>query len=434
MPARSRSADPREVELRLPRPPGVIRRFWTRHPVFADVLLALGSLLFSLTPAASFQAGDLDSDDPAGVVTIVTPSAAIDSALGAAIVSATVSLACAALLLRRRWPLLPFVLAIVAQASFLLAPLPAGAPVLVAAAYSVAVYRSSRAGWTAASIGAGSVGALAVMLMLNGVTTDSVALNTALSGGVLLLIGTSVGVNVGNRKRYIDALIGRSRQLLVERDQQARLAASAERTRIAREMHDIVSHSLTVIVALAEGAAATRDPERARAASRGAAETARGALTEMRAMLGVLRDADEDEGAPRLPDAPPDPHHLVATAQRAGYPVTLTTSGDAAGLSPVGRFALGRVVQEGLTNAMRHARGARSIRVAIAHSDEGADVTVDDDGVAGPAEGTGFGLRGLHERVSVAGGTFAAGPREGGGWRVHAEIPAAAAPSEEKKA
>src|SRR5690606_32844086 len=138
--------------------------------------------------------------------------------------------------------------------------------------------------------------------------------------------------------------IDRSRQLLVERDQQTQLATAAERERIAREMHDIVSHSLTVVVALSEGAAATGDQDRAREAALAAATTARNALTEMRSMLGVLRDGDTD--APLAPLEPASPAETIAAAQQAGFSASLPVRGgpDAA---PAVRFAIGRIVQEG---------------------------------------------------------------------------------------
>ena len=105
-----------------------------------------------------------------------------------------------------------------------------------------------------------------------------------------MLIATLIGVTVGNRRRYLDALIARAHDLARERDQQAELAAAMERSRIAREMHDIVSHGLTVMITLAEGSAATavRDPERAADAMRHVADAGRDALGEMRRMLGVL--------------------------------------------------------------------------------------------------------------------------------------------------
>ena len=406
---------PGDDELRLPRPPGVIRRFWAAHPRLSDVGIALIALLLSA---------------PGAVIRARGPVPASSAEVWAAIALAFV--AAAALVLRRRHPLVVFGVTMV-PALVLPGNLASVGDLTPAIAlYAVAVYASMRACWIAFGAGAIALAIRATIGLLSGTDATASGVTVDISAAVLLLIGALIGINVGNRKRYVDALIARSRQLLVERDQQAQLAAASERTRIAREMHDIVSHSLTVIVALAEGAAATSDQDRARAASRGAADTARAALTEMRAMLGVLRD--DDEGASRLPDTPPDPRDLVSTAQRAGYPVTLAVSGDDRPLPPAARFAIGRVVQEGLTNAMRHAPGAGSIRVAIAYTPAGAVVTVEDDGTgesaASGADGGGFGLRGLRERVEVTGGRFEAGPRGDGGWRVRAVIPGAPAGGE----
>jgi signal transduction histidine kinase len=395
-----------EDGLRLPRPPGAIRRFWARHPRATDVVLTLLALLLSAPPVL------VRSDIGASPTVLETIIAVVLLVLGAG-----------SLLFRRRRPEIVFAIALVPNV--LAVPGLAGAGIFTTAIalYSVAVYRSARACWIA--FGAAGLAHAAWAAVTIPLDPASVAeqIGTAVGATGLLLIAALIGVNIGNRKRYIDALIARSQQLLVERDQQAQLAVAAERTRIAREMHDIVSHSLTVIVALADGAAATSDPERARSAARGAAETARSALTEMRAMLGVLRHDDED--APLTPDTPPDPRALVTTAQEAGYPVTLTVRGEEAPLSATARFALGRVVQEGLTNAMRHARGASSIRILVDHTDAGAVVTIDDDGTSVPSPTAGFGLRGLRERLAIAGGTLEAGPLDDRGWRLRAVIPRA---------
>ncbi|WP_258566867.1 sensor histidine kinase [Microbacterium sp. Se5.02b] len=275
---RSRSDSIREdEELRLPRAPGLFRRFWARHPLLADVLLALLCLLLSLAPAGRLT----DSSMPEATyiaINIATLS--------------MVAIACSTLLWRRRAPLAPFIAAVILGTVGLFTGLSGGIILLLVACYGLAVYRSSRTAWTCFGTGAVWFLGLAALLMATGAITLQDGLDTALGYVVLGLIGTLVGVNVGGRKRYLSAVIDRSRQLLVERDQQAQLAAASERARIAREMHDIVSHSLTVIVALSEGGAATPNREQARRAALSAAETARSALTEMRSMLGVLRDED----------------------------------------------------------------------------------------------------------------------------------------------
>jgi signal transduction histidine kinase len=404
---RSRSTSVREDEaLRLPRPPGVLRRFWARHPIVADVLIALVCLLLSLVPA--------------GVITRDLP---MPLAVGVAIlVPASVVAACATLLWRRSRPLVPFVASFALEAGFLFALQPIGSPLLLVTCYSLAVYRSSRAAWMGFGIGIASLSAVGGLLTLAGVISFQVAANAVIMSLVLGLIGTLIGVNVGGRKRYLDAVIDRSRQLLVERDQQAQLAAAGERARIAREMHDIVSHSLTVIVALSEGAAATPDATQARAAASASAEPARSALTEMRAMLGVLRA--DDSPLPLAPLAPTAPQETVAHAQRAGYPVTLAVSG-ATEVAPAVAHAVGRIVQEGVTNAMRHAPGATSIDVRLVYAADAVTVEVVNDGAIGPIGTSGFGLRGLAERAAHAGGSVASEPLSGGRWMLRAELPTA---------
>lgn len=412
---RSRSASVREdEELRLPRPPGVFRRFWARHPVFADVLIALLCLFLSLTPANRV---DASLPDPVGQVLSV-------------LVPVTVVAACATLLWRRRIPLLPFITSFVVEALFLFGTLPGGTPLALFTCYALAVYGSSRAAWTGFGIGAGSLMVVAASLSLSGAITFQVAINPVINVVVLGLIGTLIGVNVGGRKRYLDAVIDRSRQLLVERDQQAQLAAAAERARIAREMHDIVSHSLTVVVALSEGAAATPDREQARAASSAAAATARSALTEMRSMLGVLRD--DENPLPLAPLTAPSPRDTVAHAQRAGFPVTLVTVGTAVTLPAAVDHAVSRIVQEGVTNAMRHAPTATEIAVRVAHTPEEVRIEIVNDRAGGAVGTAGFGLRGLRERAAHVHGTIDYGPADGGGWMLRAALPVAPDSSEEK--
>ena len=412
---RSRSTSlQEEEELRLPRPPGIIRRYWARHPVFADVLIALICLLLSIAPATNFATY---RSTPEGDMVLVDPPP-----LAASIIIATLVLcACALLLRRRQWPLVAFVVAYVTAVGYLFLLEPAGGPLLLVASYSLAVYRSARTAWIGLAVGMGSLTLISVGLQLTGVISVQSALNAIFGQLTLALIGTLIGVNVGGRKRYLEAVIDRSRQLLVERDQQAQLAASAERARIAREMHDIVSHSLTVIVALSEGAAATDDQERARDAATAAAATARGALTEMRSMLGVLRDGAGD--VPLAPMESAAPHATVATAQNAGYPVTLTTIGES-NVSAAVSFAVGRIVQEGITNAMRHARGATRIAVHIDYSTDPVVIEIENDGVIGPIGTTGFGLRGLSERAAHVSGSLRSGPVGDHRWMLRAELPA----------
>jgi signal transduction histidine kinase len=405
---RGRSDSIREdEELRLPRAPGLFRRFWARHPLFADVLLTLLCLFLSLTPAAPIAASSLPE--------------ATYIALNIATLTMVV-IGCSTLLWRRRAPLGPFIAAVILGTVGLFTGMSGGIVLLLVACYGLAVYRSSRTAWICYGIGAAWFLGLTGLLMLSGATVLQVGLDTALGYVALGLIGTLVGVNVGGRKRYLAAVIDRSRQLLIERDQQAQLAAASERARIAREMHDIVSHSLTVIVALSEGAAATPDREQARKAAASVADTARSALTEMRAMLGVLRD--DQSPLPLAPMQPAPPRDTVEGAQRAGYPATLTVIGQAE-VSPAVAHAIGRIVQEGVTNAMRHAPTATAISVRLEYTAETVTIDIVNDGVSGTIGSDGFGVRGLSERALHVHGTVRSAPADGGRWVLHAVLPAA---------
>lgn len=412
-PRSRRASVPQDDEaLRLPRPPGAIRRFWARHPIVADVLIALVCLVLSLATSTSSERARIPEDSGfAASVPLPMPAAVVLMVLTVA--------TCALLLRRRQWPVVAFIAAYgLALVQLFLTPF-SGGPLLLVASYSLAVYRSTRAAWTGFGIGMSALTVAALMGLLGGMSLQ-VALNALLGDLALGLIGTLIGANVGGRKRYLEAVIDRSRQLLVERDQHAQLAAAAERDRIAREMHDIVSHTLTVVVALSEGAAATEDRERARDAANAAAATARSALTEMRATLGVLRDGDGE--APLTPAQPIDPHDTVAAAQQAGYPVTLSVTGEP-DVPPSLGYAVGRIVQEGVTNAMRHAPAATAISVRIGYAADAVVIEIDNDGVTGPTGTTGFGLRGLTERAAHVNGSVHSGPTGRGRWRLRAELP-----------
>lgn len=411
MPSGSRSASSPDDELRLPRAPGLFRRFWARHPLVADILIALVCLLFSLVPATAFR----NRTDTVGI-------AAHWPATGPVVV-AVIVLGCASLVFRRRLPRGVFALSILVAQGYLLAPVAIGGPMLGIAAYSLAVYRSTRACLIGAAVALTLISGAAAALGFTGAISAMIAWNVVIGESISVIVGALIGTNVGNRKRYVTALIDRSRQLVVERDQQAQLAAAAERDRIARELHDIVAHSLTVMVALAEGVAASRDVERTRPVAATIATTGREALRDMRATLGVLRESTDVPLTPLPRDTAAE---TVASARAAGFDATLTVAGDRPTLSSAAQLAISRVVQEGVTNAIRHARGAERIDVRIAYSLDSVEVEVLDDGESvapgRPATG-GYGLRGLRERLELAGGTVTAGPRDGRGWRLRAHLP-----------
>jgi len=205
-----------------------------------------------------------------------------------------------------------------------------------------------------------------------------------------------------------------------ERAQLGRVAVAEERARIARELHDIVAHSLSVIVLQAQGAeyAFDRDPDRSRAALRTIGTTGADALDEIRQLVRILRGGDDE----------PTRDHAVASvverARAAGAAVDLIIDGGPAALPGGVALAVYRIVQESLTNALKHAGPAPAVTVRVAYRPGAVELEVTDNGAAPtrPPSG-GHGLVGMRERATLYGGTFDAGPTFGGGWRVRARIP-----------
>ena len=235
-------------------------------------------------------------------------------------------------------------------------------------------------------------------------------------------------------KWYRAGLLQRAEDAERERDLRAVQAVAEERARIARDIHDVVSHSLAVVVVQASGAerVAERQPERAKEALGLIAETARGALTEMRAMLQVLRSGDgggrDDAPSPGLPDI----DALVAELSGRGLPVELSTTGIPYSLGPGSELALYRVAQESLTNALKHGGRTEPTTLAI-HYDPDAlvvevvsplpDPALTPGAVPVPAvPGSGSGQAGMRERLALYGGTLEAGV-QGSRYRVGASIP-----------
>nr|WP_269205427.1 histidine kinase [Motilibacter aurantiacus] len=211
---------------------------------------------------------------------------------------------------------------------------------------------------------------------------------------------------------------------------EAAAAVTAERNRIARELHDVVAHHVSLMVVQAEAGPVVvdRDPARAAAAFDSISATGKAALTEMRRLLGVLR-SDDGPAAPLAPQPGLDRvGELLERARGAGLDVRLEVVGDVRPLPPAVELSAYRLVQEALTNAVRHAGPTRAVvRVAYAPAALGLEVTDAGPGreVPAPRGGAGLGLVAMRERVAVVGGTLVAGPRDGGGWAVRAELPLA---------
>ncbi|MCL3862744.1 sensor histidine kinase [Actinotalea sp. K2] len=258
-----------------------------------------------------------------------------------------------------------------------------------------------------------------------------------------------------SRRELIDSLVDRARRLEIERDQQAQIATAAERARIAREMHDIVAHSLSVMIAQADGGryAAAADPGAATRSLTTIGETGRAALADMRRLLGVLRTDDAPQGhgpdgrpvptgptnrrggpravtPPAVVELTPQPavgdiENLVEQVRSSGVRVSLVRMGTARTLPPGTGLTVYRICQESLTNVLKHAGPSPTATVLLQWAAASLVLEVSDDGrgAAAGTDGAGQGVLGMRERAAMLGGTLTAGPRPGGGYRVRAEIP-----------
>ncbi|UFU03985.1 sensor histidine kinase [Ruania suaedae] len=308
---------------------------------------------------------------------------------------------------------------------------------IFAALYSVTVYGPR---WARRTALAGALLGSAIVALwfiyYNGFTDPTGALFSGVTVfGLLSAVVLScwaVGLVRRTRVQQRETLAERAARLEVERDQQAQIATQAERARIAREMHDIVAHSLSVVIAQADGGryAAAQDPQAAGRALTTISETGRAALADMRKILGVLR-SDQADG-PLAPQ--PESHDLdtlVAQVRDAGLAVSLVRMGEARWLPPGAGLTVYRIVQESLTNILKHAGPDAHATVLVQWQPDALVLQIDDDGrgAAAFSDGAGHGLLGMRERAGMLGGTLGAGPRPGGGFRVRAELPVPAAPS-----
>ncbi|MCL3859710.1 histidine kinase [Actinotalea sp. K2] len=243
----------------------------------------------------------------------------------------------------------------------------------------------------------------------------------------VLLLGVAVGSAARARRLHAHDLVERYRALERERDQSAALARAAERAHIAREMHDVVAHNVSVMVTLADGADAAfeRAPDRSRDAVRQVARTGRSALIDMQRVLGALGPADDDGTGRRGEPTEVDLPTLVEPFGAAGLPLTVTGLDTALPDDTSLRLAVLRILGEALTNVLRHAPGTPSVQVAVRRTPTTLEVEVVDGGGtrAGEGPGTGRGIVGMRERAALLGGHVEAGPHPGGGWRVHAVLP-----------
>lgn len=326
---------------------------------------------------------------------------------------------------RRRYPIVVFWTVFVVAVSVWAAGIAAVYPffAILVAVYTLARHRSLRQCWPPGA----AVAVLLVVTWQEGDPADLGTLAAALAAAGLL------GITLRTRRAYVAELEERARRLERDRDQHAMLAAAAERARIAREMHDIVAHNLAVMVALADGAAltATAAPRRAADTLTTISATGRQALDEMQRLLGVLRDGGSAE-PDRLGLSPQpgldDLAQLVEHVREAGLRATLACEGTPGRWGPGAGLTIYRLVQEALTNTLKHAGPAATAQIRLRYTSTSAEIEITDDGAhrraqvpAGPLV-AGRGLTGAMERVAAYDGRVEAGPLPGAGWRVQATL------------
>jgi signal transduction histidine kinase len=314
-------------------------------------------------------------------------------------------MAAAAVAVRRRWPLAVLAVALV---PYVATPRTGPAlPALLIALYTVATLRSPRTAIVATSLAAAaSVSAVAI---------HGGAWSLALSRAIEAVLASIGGLAVAEHRRQRD----REKKML------AQIAAGEERVRIARELHDVVAHHLSVIVVQGNLAAETVEPDHpASAPARAIVAEGRQALADTRRVLGVLRGHDDlEERAPQPGLAAID--ELLGRVRAAGLDVRLTTEGKQPGIPPGLDLTAYRIIQEALTNTVRHAQASEA-RVRISYSPRSIALEVADNGIGATGNGStvgGHGLAGMRERAALYGGKLTAGPSPGHGYRVHAELP-----------
>jgi signal transduction histidine kinase len=289
-------------------------------------------------------------------------------------------------------------------------PLPLGV-----ALYTLMAVRTDR---VARAIGVASIVSVAIAVLSAG----GLEFGAAAARVVFLTAAALLGESIGSRRAYIHEIEEKALRLEREQEIEAARATAEEQARIARELHDVVAHALSVIVVQAGAAddAFDRDPHAARSSIRAIDESARSALTDLRRVLGILHDDGPDyepqAGLERL-------DWLVESVRATGLAVSLEIEGPERPLPPSVEMSAYRIVQEALTNSLKHAK-AEKVRIRIRYGDTlEVDVRDDGRGATNGAAAPGRGLIGMRERVTLLGGTLTAGPDAGGGYRVQADIP-----------
>jgi signal transduction histidine kinase len=331
---------------------------------------------------------------------------------------------------RRAYPVAAFAAAIAAGALQVLInskPNPTDLAIVILL-YTLAAYTPRRISITGLAICLAGSAAAVVRWM-----PDRLSMWDSLLVGSIMFAGPSLiawvfGDSMRYRRAYYTNLEDRAARLEAERDAQAQIAAAAERARIARELHDVVAHNVSVMVVQADGAsyALGSDPDRARQALAAISATGRQALAEMRRMLGVLR-RDEDGTEPGRAPLPGIGQlgELLEQARATGLAVSFTVEGVPQPLPDGAALAAYRIVQESLTNTRKHGGPRATAEVTLRYLEDALLLRIADDGrgAAAASDGAGHGLTGMRERVAVYGGWVQAGPRPSGGYHVAALLP-----------
>ena len=389
----------------MPLPPTTARlgRTATRHPLVVDAVLA--AAVWSLLTLA---------------VTTTAEVTQPDGQLRGALANAALALP---LVWRRRAPL-PVLVVMVGAAlvtGALVGTTGGEAALLVALATAV----SSAPSWAGAAVPAGvaAVGGLVALVVGGGLaaTGDRAVGIAAVVAGLAAAVAIGAAARLARERRA--ALAERAAGREHEEAQRTALAIAAERARIARELHDVVAHDVTVMISLADGAqvALGRSPDRAREAMGQVAATGRGALRELRGLLGVLA-GDEAPGAAPQPGLDGLPE-LVERVSAAGLTASLDVGGLPPDVDPMAQLTLYRVTQEALTNVLRHATSATRAEVRLRTDGSTVQLQVLDDGRAPATGDPGRGVLGMRQRAALHGGSLTAGPNAGGGWKVALALP-----------
>ncbi|MFF4015123.1 sensor histidine kinase [Streptomyces sp. NPDC001843] len=390
--------------------------FLRRHPMWVDTFWAVA--LFGLS-----------------CVSVTNVSGAPDHHMPLVAGLAVSAVLCVVVALRRRFP----------EPMLLLAAACGLAQLVLDVEMTAADFAMLVITYTVATVGARWASRFALAISLSAATLAQIrwpAEESGALGRIAVVVFQTVpfalawvlGDSMRTRRAYFAQLEERATRLEKEREAQAKVAVAAERARIARELHDVVAHNVSVMVVQADGAAYVLDaaPDQAKKALETISSTGRQALAEMRRLLGVLRTGEHKESGEYVPQ--PDVEQiddLVEQCRSSGLPVDFKVEGTPRPLPSGVELTAYRIVQEALTNTRKHGGPNAGASVRLVYFDDGLGLLVEDDGKGAPhelyeeggADGQGHGLIGMRERVGMVGGTLDAGPRPGGGFRISALLP-----------